>query len=458
MALDPLKSALDPGPMQLKSSVFKQVANLKDLSFLPDKISSFSQKFLNLMSSHQNSKTFQQKIKKTAPWLSKDQVEEIKKIFFKIRDEKTVNQVFKFKKGALIEKDKRASFSYLLREQDFIVYTGLTAGAGHSKTVDEVLMIDTQGNVQLASHIKLNHEKRITKYFYLVQYEYDVRKAIDSEYVLKAGNIYVYESKSGIKKFSWITPYYNRNAASVIKARRGIGEEIMKEQDALPLNSLILSLKMAFSLKAMHEKGWIHRDIKLENYLVNFDPKKCEIQEVVLADTAFALEERRLESVKADGTKKAFSLHFKDIDLSLNEIIKMNPLFKSLTKKNSLPSVEEYLKIHQIVEKKDPHFDQLVAFLKGVDGYLVVGTPNHIAPEIFETRIFSRASDIYSLGYSMIRLKEQMELHSFYYHTVEIGFDELVNQMTHQDPSKRPSLEKVMARLLQLISIQKSSS
>jgi serine/threonine protein kinase len=136
----------------------------------------------------------------------------------------------------------------------------------------------------------------------------------------------------------------------------------------------------------------------------------------------------------------------------------MNPLFKSLTKKNSLPSVEEYLKIHQIVEKKDPHFDQLVAFLKGVDGYLVVGTPNHIAPEIFETRIFSRASDIYSLGYSMIRLKEQMELHSFYYHTVEIGFDELVNQMTHQDPSKRPSLEKVMARLLQLISIQKSSS
>lgn len=458
MASESFKSVSSADLLNLNTPSFIQVRDIKDLSSLPGRTARASSQVFQFLKEYCSSKTLKANIQKACPWLQQEQVEEIKNVFFALKNKSPRTDVYKLRKGTSHLDGKPTTLSYLIRENDFIVYTGLCVGSGHSKTVDKVISVDEEGNINPLSHIKLHPEKREIKYKALVEHEYHVRKQLDSDEVLSPGKIYAYTSKKGEKKFSWITPYYNRTASHVIKGKKGVGTAIFKEQDAMPLNTLILALKMAESLKTMHDKGWLHRDIKLENYLVKYDEELFKIEQVAIADMAFSIQEKDCSRIRKAIINDLVKVHLGKINSSLEAVFKRNPLLAQMSKDPDYPSVESYKKAYEKADSKDKDYQQVITFLESLDSALIVGTPNHIAPEIYTTRIYSKQADLYALGFSLMRLKEQLEVHALLKHTVDASFDDLVMRLSHKDPHHRPDVNETITTLRKLIAIEMSAA
>lgn len=437
-------------PFDLFSPLFITTTSIPSLTGLLPRITNVFRQAINYFNDCCFSRTFKRTVTTNYPWLSQAQIDEISSIYFVLKNKQRSMSPLKLKKGSLIDGAKRASFSYLIREQDFIVYTGRCIGKGGSKIVDEVIIVRNDGTLDKASHVKLYKEKRNEKYLKLVEAEFESRRTLASPSILAPGDIYSYESKSGVKKFSWITPFYNRNAASVISKEKGIGMRFITTEKAMPKNVLALAYEMTQGLKVMHDKSWYHRDIKLENYLVLFDEEKSHVDHVALADTAFSIPFDQVDRLRVHVIDELKREMFGARLESEEAILALNPLFASLSIEGEYPSLDAYRSLHAKSRAKDPNFDTLCRFLETLDNRLIVGTPKHIAPELFVTRRYSTKVDLYALGFSFKRIKEQMESHILFDREIDVALDRLIERLTHTDPSMRPETDEVLGVLKSL--------
>ena len=431
----------------LVSPLFLNTTVIHDLTGLRPRVTGVFSQAITYIQDCCFARTFKHNVSTNCPWLSDPQVEEIKTLYFALKNKLRPSSALKLKKGSLIEGGKRASFSYLIRENDFIVYTGRCIGRGGSKVVDEVIVVRNDGTLDKACHVKLHKEKRNEKYLKLVEAELSSRRIFDSPSILKAGDVYGYTSKSGVKKISWITPFYNRNAAHVIEKVKGIGMRFLASEKAMPKNVVKLAIEMTQGLKLMHEKGWFHRDVKLENYLVLFDEEHSVIEQVALADTAFSIPFDQAERLRAELMQEIKQEFFGDRLEREAEFMARNPLFASLSSETDYPGLEVYQAHHAKSRMKDPHYALLCRFLERVDNRMIVGTPKHIAPELFLTRHYTTKVDLYALGFSFKRIKEQMEAYVLFEKEVDDLFEALIARLTQTNPVLRPEVSEVLDSL-----------
>lgn len=427
------------------------VHTIESLSELKDRSIGFVSTILNYSKNRTIAKILKVKIGKACPWLSVEQVEEIQIIFSKLKNKVFDEGLYKLKKFSELSSGKRCQFSYIIRPNDVLVHTGVCIGSGNSKAVDLILRIEKSGEIHFLTNAKLKKEKRNPKYDRLTIYEYKVRELFSSRKILSAGDMYHYFSKSGERKMAWIVPHYNNTAACVIKARTGCSLEIIKEQERIPLKALRVCLLMALALEEMHKIDWLHRDIKLENYLVNMDEKNGEIKDLVLADTAFATP---IVAFNLHREKTIYQLKKKFFEAQPYTVEKWkerNPLFFEMSSDTEFPSKDRYEQWTKSSTSMDLDFTLLMEFLHELDQHLIVGTPNHIAPEIYETRSYSKKVDIYALGASFVRIKEQMEGISLFSEDVDLEFDLLTESLINKDPQNRPNLPEIITKLEKMI-------
>ena len=304
------------------------------------------------------------------------------------------------------------------------------------------MSIGEDGKIELRSHIKLNKPKRDIRHYALIEHEYLLRMQLDSPRVLAPGNIYVYKSKLGVEKMSWVCPFYNKTALDVLPAYLEDlnSDELILLRPKLPFYTIELCLDMALCLKDLHSKNYVHRDIKLENFLVDFDLEAKKVKSCVVSDLAFC---GFLEQFNDDKKNIEAKLWSKSFPKKRGDIKKANQKFASLCKEGSFPSLDEYKKKYE----DDPDGVDLLEFLTKLDQYLIVGTPGHIAPEVYSQRTYSEITDLYSLGYAFFNLKEQAEAVTFFPSSIEGVCSKLIDSLISTDPGKRPDLDTVIKTL-----------
>lgn len=436
-------------PMAVDPPV-ERVSEVESICLLASKELSRCRRFQLWCQTNLQSCPLRQELKERFSWLNRNQVEEITRLFLNLRSLDRIQGVFQLKKKPHLTSSLATCFTYLIRQNDFLVNTKRCIGRGHSKSVDEIIQVFLDGKIEKLCHVKLIKQKRTPKYFSLVAAEYHCRHSLNSPYLLSSGQLYACPSKKGEFKLSWITPFYNRSAANVIPLEKVIGWRYLQQVLRLPKVVLSLALGMARGLQFMHSRGWIHRDIKLENYLVLYNTEQFAIEEVVVADTAFSIKNEEAEIVKNGAIEELKALFFQGKE-SFGVCIDQNPTMKMMIEANGLPSVNAYQR-SLLSSPRDPDSVKLLEFLKAVDRCLIVGTPDHIPLELYTTRLYTQAADCYALGYSLIRLKERLERHTLLPLKVDQGFEELSHALIHIDPKARPTAAHAVAHLTELLS------
>ncbi len=438
----------------INSTLFHPVDIITDLEALPNRVYTCLELITSPLKRFMQSRNLRDRLSRACPWMEEGQLKEIEIIFFKVKSKEPFQKEVKLKKDQVIEGNKRTSFSYMIRQEDLIVFTKIQAGHGNSKSVKQAISISLAGEVNLLSHIKLKKEKRNEKYQSLIEHEYVIRRDLNSERVLEPGTLYVYPSKNSCQKITWLTPYYNRDGASVLKIENPLTLDGIKETTVLPENTLKLCLEMAKAIQVIHQKNLLHRDVKLENFLVDFNCETKKIQKVVIADEAFSLNEEITREIYIEVVNNGKKDFHSRTGLTVEQALEFNPFFKSLYQNSCFPATADYTSKCANPNQKDRNYQELLLFLTNLDRKLIVGTPRHIAPEVYSTRSYTKKVDIYALGLSMIRLKEMMERYNSFSEEVGDQYDQLAEQLIEDDPLKRPDIEQVVKSLETIIQIK----
>jgi hypothetical protein len=422
---------------------------------LTNRFSSFFEAFQWGLESSRKIKFLTDDLKDRCRFLEESEIKEITTIFFFLLGKASVHAPIRIRKGMSLELgDKVSSFSYLIRDSGVFVYSGKKICYGTSKTVDRCVHIDFSGRVSICANAKIHPAKRNREHYGMVEREFIIRRALRSKYVLHPGEMYAYEGKFGAPKLSWLTPYYNIDGIDIIAKRKTTTEEVAYERKMLPLNTLRFMHSISECLQFVHGRGWLHRDIKLENCLARFDEESLEIREVVLTDFAFAIQQKDLKEERRRKIEDLLGVYFKR---NLAEVRSNNPLFSSLFVEDEtiLPNTSEYKKNLEMRPVVDPEAPMILKMLEKADRYISLGTKGYLAPEIISKRVFSIKTDLYALGCSFKLLKQHLYEASSFYPEIEPYFDGLVDSLLMEDPERRPSIEAVLDRIIGLYRAQR---
>jgi serine/threonine protein kinase len=443
----------------------KHIQVVEGFDHLRDRTTSYFETFYNGLEFTRKTRYFQSTLQERCRFLDESEVKEISAVFFFMLGKEPVDEPVRIRKGI-----DGSSFGYLIKENSFCVFTGREINEGSYKKIHLVLSIDLSGEIYKCSNAKIKPLKRSPERIWRVLHEHEIRSKVHSEFVLDPGMMYAYRGKRGKVKFSWILPHYDMDGIKLISIRKRTYLEQILESKQNAINLFDFMQKMALGVKALHDSGILHRDIKPENFLVKFDFTRLSILEVVLGDLEFSIEEESLQMELDEKKESILTKHFKR---SLATVSATNPLFRSLLKgedRTEFPLTSEYRRAIVTCESKDPDEERIMNMLDAFDAKMFLGTFRYAAPEILATRTYSKKTDIYALGKSFGFARDRLDdiydvgfagrIPADIYQLlpgVRGGLNQLIVEMTAEDPSLRPEIDDVIRRISEIYRLQFSN-
>ncbi len=242
-------------------------------------------------------------------------------------------------------------------------------------------------------------------------------------------------------------------------------EALSKSAEAIPKKQLPnVMVTMASALNYVHGQGYFHRDIKLDNFFVNYDPSSPDKIKVFLADPGMATNKPNRTEMQADAgfgpyISPDFYVQYKR-DTLFNSMLKMEMESRGHTSFSKLPAIEKASVIEatnaSILAKSDVYALGHVYFgmlnqgkaLPWVREYLDVydrirdkNTPPGKLPKLNQQAYAILENHTSRSAQKGAGYKEPSDIHSL---------EHLVWEMIDPDTTRRPSMQEVQRRLAQL--------
>jgi serine/threonine protein kinase len=385
--------------------------------------------------------------------LTNSQVDEMIKVTQIVFSRVFRDPVVNIRKRFQLDETTRTTMGYLVRRgRDVVVYPHVIAASGVDKEVKVAVAISEDGNVKLLEEVRIKKNIRHERPDNRLLSEFYKRAEFSPEFICAPGEFYQYVGKTGSVKISWLMPHYNTCGERFARTLN-IPQLRVKRFPYTQENCIQLILGAAKALNHLHNKGQIHRDVKLANILFNISPTTKQIESVVLTDLVYT---KSLGEIKINYDLVVSCVKTKH---NYSALKATNPIFWMLIQESNkdrwalteelIPSTENYKTVDSYAQKKDKDSTAIIAFLEELDNSLKVGTPGHIPPEFWHTRSYSKAGDIYALGVSLNMLLAILRSAGVDFSDVSVKhmLEGLVQGMCHKDPTIRPTADRVIARL-----------